>query len=268
LLKSATLSYLPDVELRRSSGPSSRHPSATPFVGGEEVDRSSFASPFSPFNEAVSQLAVDFFAVRTKRPYVLAVTGVARGDGASTVAMTLADVVVQLGGGRVLRVDATHAGQSGHRTQRRVGLSQTIQAGLPVEFAIDKAAPGAADVLNCGFEDEAHFNRLADSAAIEDNLRYLKAMYDFIVVDTGMTVANTQSQRLITLSDAAILILTDTASLEQPAVVAAIKRNHNRFSGFVLNRENFDVYRETRIGGSIARSDYRRDPVSSAYMVR
>jgi hypothetical protein len=87
-------------------------------------------------------------------------------------------------------------------------------------------------------------------------------------VDTGMTVANTQSQRLITLSDAAILILTDTASLEQPAVVAAIKRNHNQFAGFVLNRENFDVYRETRIGGSIARSDYRRDPVSSAYMVR
>jgi succinoglycan biosynthesis transport protein ExoP len=267
LLQSATLGYLPDVGLRRSSGRSSRYLSATPFVGDGEVDRSSFTSPFSPFNEAVSQLASDFFAVRTKRPYVIAVTGVARGDGASTVAMTLADVVVQLGGGRVLRVDATHAGQSGHWTQRRVGLSQTIDAGLPVEFAIDKAAPGAADVLNCDFEDEAHFLRLADSAAIEDNLRYLKAMYDVIVVDTGITVANTQSQRLITLSDAAILILTDTASLEQPAVVAAIKRNQHRFGGFVLNRENFDVYRETRIGGSNARSDYRREPVSSAYMV-
>jgi polysaccharide biosynthesis transport protein len=267
LLKSATLGYLPDVGLRRSSGLYSRYSSAIPFAGDAGIDRFSFNSPFSPFNEAVSRLASDFFAVRTKRPHVIAVTGVAHGDGASTVAMTLADVVVQLGGGRVLRIDATHAGRSRYRTQRRVGLSQTIQAGLPVEFAIDKAPQGAADFLNCGFENEAHFLGLADSAALKNNLTNLKAMYDVIVVDTGTTVANTQSQRLIALSDSAILILTDTELLEQAAVVAAIRQNQGRFGGFVINRASFDVYRETPIRASNARSDYRREAVSPAYIV-
>jgi succinoglycan biosynthesis transport protein ExoP len=266
LLKSATLGYLPDFGLRRSSGPYSRYSSATPFAGDAAIDRFSLSSSFAPFNEAVSRLASDFFVVRTKRPYVLAVTSVAHGDGASTVAMTLADAVVQLGGGRVLRIDATHAGRNGYRAQRRVGLSQTIQAGLPVEFAIDKAAQGAADILNCGFENEAHFLRLADSTAIENNLTDLKAMYDVIVVDTGTTVANTQSQRLISLSDSAILILTDTALLEQSAVVAAIKQNQDRFGGFAINRAGFDFHGETRIRASNARSGYRREAVSP-YMV-
>jgi MinD-like ATPase involved in chromosome partitioning or flagellar assembly len=95
----------------------------------------------------------------------------------------------------------------------------------------------------------------------------LKAMYDVIVVDTGTTVANTQSQRLIALSDSAILILTDTALLEQPAVVAAIRQNQGRFGGFVINRASFDVYRETPIRASNARSDYRREAVLPAYIV-
>jgi Mrp family chromosome partitioning ATPase len=181
--------------------------------------------------------------------------------------MTLADAVVQLGGGRVLRVDADHAGRNRHQTERRVGLSQTIQAGLPAEFAIDKAPRGAADILHCGFENEAHFLGLADSPAIEDNLTYLKAKYDVIVVDTGMTVTSAQSQRLITLSDSAILVLTDTALLEQPAVFAAIKQNYRRFGGLVMNRASLDVYRETRVRAVNARPDYRRASVSPACMV-
>jgi succinoglycan biosynthesis transport protein ExoP len=266
-LKLATLGYLPDVGLKRSSGPSSRHSGATPSAEDGGINRFSFTSPFSPFNEAVNRLASDFFTVRTKRPYVVAVTGGATGDGASTVAMTLADAVVQLGGGRVLRVDAAHARPNRHQTDRRVGLSQTIQAGLPAEFAIDKAPQGAADILHCGFENEAHFLGLADSPAIEDNLAYLKAKYDVIVVDTGMTVTSAQSQRLITLSDSAILVLTDTALLEQPAVFAAIKQNYRRFAGLVMNRASLDVYRETRVRAVNARSDYRRVSVLSAGMV-
>ena len=266
-LKLATLGYLPDVGLKRSSGPSSRDSGATPSAGDGGINRFSFTSPFSPFNEAVNRLASDFLTVRTKRPYVVAVTGGATGDGASTVAMTLADALVQLGGGRVLRVDADHAGRSRHQTERRVGLSQTIQAGLPAEFAIDKAPRGAADILHCGFENEAHFLGLADSPAIEDNLTYLKAKYDVIVVDTGMTVTSAQSQRLITLSDSAILVLTDTALLEQPAVFAAIKQNYPRFGGLVVNRASLDVYRETRVRAVNARSDYRRVSVSPACMV-
>jgi polysaccharide biosynthesis transport protein len=265
-LKLATLGYLPDVGLKRSSGPSSRHSGATPSAGDGGINRFSFTSPFSPFNEAVNRLASDFFTVRTKRPYVVAVTGGATGDGASSVVMTLADAVVQLGGGRVLRVDAAHAGPN-RQTERRVGLSQTIQAGLPAEFAIDKAPQGAADILHCGFENEAHFLGLADSPAIEDNLAYLKAKYDVIVVDTGMTVTSAQSQRLITLSDSAILVLTDTALLEQPAVFAAIKQNYRRFAGLVMNRASLDVYRETRVRAVNARSDYRRVSVSPAGMV-
>jgi Mrp family chromosome partitioning ATPase len=266
-LKLATLGYLPDVGLKRSSGPSSRHSGAIPPAGDGGINRFSFTSPFSPFNEAVNRLASDFLTVRTKRPYVVAVTGGAPGDGASTVVTTLADAVVQLGGGRVLRVDAAHAGRNRHQTERRVGLSQTIRAGLPAEFAIDKAPQGAADILHCGFENEAHFLGLADSPAIEDNLSYLKAKYDVIVVDTGMPVASAQSQRLIGLSDSAILVLTDTALLEQPAVAAAIKQNYRRFGGLVMNRASLDVYRETRIRAANARSDYRRTSASPARVV-
>jgi polysaccharide biosynthesis transport protein len=264
-LKLATLGYLPDVGLKRSPGPSSRH-SGAPSAGDGGINRFSFTSPFSPFNEAVNRLATDFLTVRTKRPYVVAVTGCAPGDGASTVVMTLADAVVQLGGGRVLRVDAAYAGRNRHQTERRVGLSQTIQAGLPAEFAIDKAPQGAADILHCGFENEAHFLGLVDSPAFDDNLTYLKTKYDVIVVDTGMTVTSAQSQRLITLSDSAILILTDTALLEQPAVFAAIKQNYRRFGGLVMNRASLDVYRETRVRAANARSDYRRLSVSPACM--
>jgi polysaccharide biosynthesis transport protein len=265
-LNLATLGYLPDVGLKRSSGPSSRHSGPTSSAGDGGINRFSFTSPFSPFNEAVRRLASDFLAAHTKRPYVVAVTGGAPGDGASTVAMTLADAVVQLGGGRVLRVDAAHLGRNRNQTERRVGLSQTIQAGLPAEFAIDQAPQGAADILHCGFENEAHFLGFADSRAIADNLTYLKAKYDVIVVDTGMTVTSAQSQRLITLSDSAILILTDTALLEQPAVLAAIKQNYRRFGGLVMNRASLDVYRETRVRAVNARSD-RRASVSPARTV-
>ncbi len=241
-----------------------------PNIGGAASTRHdatvgwSMTSSFSPFQEAIRRLAGDFLA-SSQRPQILTMCGAAIGDGASTMAGNFADALARSTGRRVLRFDASHAPPDA--AQRRVGLAQTAKGRLPPEFAIDKRSGGASDVLHLGITDEAQFLDLTDRHVIHDALNYLRSIYDVIVVDSGNAVTEAQSQRLIALSDAAVLVTADAAALERPAIVQAVKARHNKFIGMIVNRADLEAYRAARIAAMEAgRSVRGNDALTAACM--
>lgn len=203
----------------------------------------SLTSPFSPLQEAVRRLAADFLAARP-RSQIIAISGAAAQDGASTIATSLADALTRAAQLRVLRVDAGYA--AADATLRRVGLAQSAKGGLPPEFAIEKAA-GAADRLHLGITDQAEFLDLADRHILHEALTYLRGSYDVIVIDTGAAVTDAQSQRLIALADSAMLVVTDEAALAKPEVTQALAARRAKFSGMIVNRAPLDLYRDARV---------------------
>jgi len=196
-------------------------PAATPDAPGKVR-----AGDLVPTNINVySQTLWDHLAVSTngtfRRPSILAVTSCHSGEGASSVAASLATTLRRESGGRVLLVDAGAIRRSG-KNGRFILPVNTVDAD-------GKLTP----VDQSGYE----WATTADLPAL------LKRDDSFVVLDTPALLEAASAVRLCSLADGVILVVESEKTRWEVAEEAKerLQRANANVLGVVLNRRRFHI---------------------------
>jgi succinoglycan biosynthesis transport protein ExoP len=218
---------------------------ASRTAGDAALARFSFQSAFSPFVEGVGRMVRDFTIAHPGRPHILALTSLSRGAGVSTVASGFAHAF-RRNGEKTLLIDAT-VGQI-DASHQAMNMMQLFQAKLPLDSAIHRNGNGV-DTLIGGAGNSGDLLPAFDSLQMNAMLQQLRSRYAVIVIDTGLQLTDTQTQRFLALADSALLVVSGTESsklLEQP-VFEALQARRGKFDGMIVNHVDLDLYQAQRL---------------------
>ena len=175
----------------------------------------------------------------TEEPRVLAVSSPAPGEGKSTVVANLASCYVDQGA-RVLLIDADMRRPQIHRivnVPQEPGLSDVLLENCELPEAVQPSSVNAKlHVLPCGsvVNNPAE---LLGSERFERLIRYLRTVYDAILIDTPPVLAVTDAAVVGTVSDGVLVVVrangTDKEALEK--AVNELRRVKAPVAGVILN---------------------------------
>ncbi|MDH3224995.1 MAG: polysaccharide biosynthesis tyrosine autokinase, partial [Gemmatimonadota bacterium] len=175
----------------------------------------------------------------TEEPRVLAVSSPAPGEGKSTVVANLASCYVDQGA-RVLLIDADLRRPQIHRivnVPQEPGLSDVLLENCELPEAVQPSSLNAKlHVLSCGSVVN-NPSELLGSERFERLIRYLRTVYDAILIDTPPVLAVTDAAVVGTVADGILVVVrangTDKEALEK--AVGELRRVKAPVAGIILN---------------------------------
>ena len=175
----------------------------------------------------------------TEEPRVLSVTSPAPGEGKSTIVANLASWYVDQGA-RVLLIDADLRRPQIHRilnVGQEPGLSDVLAESCELPEAVQPSPVNSKlHVLSCG-SAVTNPAELLGSERFERLIRYLRTVYDAILVDTPPVLAVTDAAVVGTVMDGVLVVAranaTDKDALDR--AVSELRRVKAPVAGVILN---------------------------------
>lgn len=196
--------------LRRVAGSRPEH---------EVVDR-----PLSAYAEAIRGIHTNLMLSDVdQRPRVVLVTSALPGEGKSTMAMSLAQMVARYGQ-RVIVIDGDLRRPAVHRlagVSQRPGLIEWLINRNPLEEVIYSTGPGV-DVIPAGDQPQLPPNLLS-SDRFRQLLRGLMERYDMIILDSAPVLAVSDTRILATLAEQTLFVVR-WASTSHKVAASALRQ--------------------------------------------
>jgi polysaccharide biosynthesis transport protein len=203
-----------------------------PAVGGirrpgnkpesEVLDR-----PLSAYAEAIRSIHTNLMLSDVDtRPRVVLVTSALPGEGKSTMAMSLAQMVARYGQ-RVIVIDGDLRRPAVHRlagVSQRPGLIEWLLNRNALEEVIYSTGPGGVDVIPAGDQPQLPPNLLS-SDRFRQLLRGLMERYDMVILDSAPVLAVSDTRILATLAEKTLFIVR-WASTSHKVAASGLRQLH------------------------------------------
>jgi polysaccharide biosynthesis transport protein len=199
----------------------------------EVIDR-----PLSAYAEAVRGIHTNLMLADVdQRPRVVLVTSALPGEGKSTMAMSLAQMVAR-NGQRVIVIDGDLRRPAVHRmagVAHKPGLIEWLINRNSLEEVIYSTGAGGVDVIPAGDQPQLPPNLLS-SDRFRQLLRGLMERYDMIILDSAPVLAVSDTRVLATLAEQT-LFMVRWASTSHKVAASALRQLHEagaRIAGVAL----------------------------------
>jgi polysaccharide biosynthesis transport protein len=210
--------------VRRATGSRPEH---------EVIDR-----PLSAYAEAVRGIHTNLMLADVdQRPRVVLVTSALPGEGKSTMAMSLAQMVARYGQ-RVIVIDGDLRRPAVHRlagVAHKPGLIEWLINRNALEEVIYSTGAGGVDIIPAGDQPQLPPNLLS-SDRFRQLLRGLMERYDMIILDSAPVLAVSDTRVLATLAEQT-LFMVRWASTSHKVAASALRQLHEagaRVAGVAL----------------------------------
>ncbi|HWI28730.1 MAG TPA: polysaccharide biosynthesis tyrosine autokinase [Stellaceae bacterium] len=212
LLKAHPLGLVPALGgVRRATGNRPEH---------EVVDK-----PLSAYAEAIRGIHTNLMLANVdQRPRVVLVTSALPGEGKSTMAMSLAQMVAR-SGQRVIVIDGDLRRPAVHRlagVAHKPGLIEWLINRNPLEEVIYSTGAGGIDVIPAGDQPQLPPNLLS-SDRFRQLLRGLMERYDMIILDSAPVLAVSDTRVLATLAEQTLFVVR-WASTSHKVAASALRQ--------------------------------------------
>jgi polysaccharide biosynthesis transport protein len=199
--------------VRRTAGSRPEH---------EVIDR-----PLSAYAEAIRTIHTNLMLSDVdQRPRVVLVTSALPGEGKSTMAMSLAQMVAGYGQ-RVIVIDGDLRRPAIHRlagVAHKPGLVEWLLNRAALEDVIYATGPGGLDVIPAGAQPELPPNLLS-SDRFKQLLRGLMERYDMVILDSAPVLAVSDTRILATLAEKTLFVVR-WASTSHKVAASALRQLH------------------------------------------
>jgi succinoglycan biosynthesis transport protein ExoP len=212
LLKAHPLGMVPALGgVRRAVGSRPEH---------EVIDR-----PLSAYAEAIRGIHTNLMLSDVdQRPRVVLVTSALPGEGKSTMAMSLAQMVARYGQ-RVIIIDGDLRRPAIHRlagVSHKPGLIEWLLNRNTLEEVVYSTGPGGIDVIPAGDQPQLPPNLLS-SDRFRQLLRGLMERYDMVILDSAPVLAVSDTRILATLAEKTLFVVR-WASTSHKVAASALRQ--------------------------------------------
>jgi exopolysaccharide transport family protein len=197
--------------VRRATGSRPEH---------EVIDR-----PLSAYAEAIRTIHTNLMLSDVdQRPRVVLVTSALPGEGKSTMAISLAQMVAGYGQ-RVIVIDGDLRRPAIHRlagVSQKPGLVDWLLNRAALEDVIYSTGPGGLDIIPAGAQPELPPNLLS-SDRFKQLLRGLMERYDMVILDSAPVLAVSDTRVLATLAEKTLFVVR-WASTSHKVATSALRQ--------------------------------------------
>jgi polysaccharide biosynthesis transport protein len=183
--------------------------------------------PLSAYAEAIRSIHTNLMLSDVDtRPRVVLVTSALPGEGKSTMAMSLAQMVARYGQ-RVIVIDGDLRRPAVHRlagVSQRPGLVEWLLNRNALEEVIYSTGPGGIDVIPAGDQPQLPPNLLS-SDRFRQLLRGLMERYDMVILDSAPVLAVSDTRILSTLAEKTLFVVR-WASTSHKVAASALRQLH------------------------------------------
>lgn len=178
--------------------------------------------PLSAYAESIRSIHTNLMLSDVDaRPRVVLVTSALPGEGKSTMAMSLAQMVARYGQ-RVIVIDGDLRRPAVHRlagVSQRPGLVEWLLNRNALDEVIYSTGPGGIDVIPAGDQPQLPPNLLS-SDRFRQLLRGLMERYDMVILDSAPVLAVSDTRILATLAEKTIFVVRWAATSHKVAASA------------------------------------------------
>ena len=183
--------------------------------------------PLSAYAEAIRSIHTNLMLSDVDtRPRVVLVTSALPGEGKSTMAMSLAQMVARYGQ-RVIVIDGDLRRPAVHRlagVSQKPGLVEWLLNRNALEEVIYSTGPGGIDVIPAGDQPQLPPNLLS-SDRFRQLLRGLMERYDMVILNSAPVLAVSDTRILATLAEKTLFVVR-WASTSHKVAASAMRQLH------------------------------------------
>ncbi len=178
-------------------------------------------------------------------PHTVVFAGSEPGDGCSWICARAAEALACQVSGSVCLVDANLRAPGLHEQfgiPNIRGLSEALLQNEPMGIFVTTLVPHNLSIVSCGTPAEG-VEGLLTSNRMRARLKELRAMFDYVLVDTSAVSASKDAIALGAVSDGAVLVLKANSSRKETArnAVQELQTAKVRVLGAVLNQRTFPI---------------------------
>jgi polysaccharide biosynthesis transport protein len=207
-------------------------------AAGSRPEQEIIDRPLSAYSEAVRGIHTNLMLADVdQRPRIVLVTSALPGEGKSTMAMSLAQMVARYGQ-RVIVIDGDLRRPAIHRlagVAHKPGLIEWLINRNALEEVIYSTGAGGVDIIPAGDQPQLPPNLLS-SDRFRQLLRGLMERYDMIILDSAPVLAVSDTRVLATLAEQT-LFMVRWASTSHKVAASALRQLHEagaRIAGVAL----------------------------------
>jgi polysaccharide biosynthesis transport protein len=194
-------------------------------VAGSRPEHEVIDRPLSAYAEAIRGIHTNLMLADVdQRPRVVLVTSALPGEGKSTMAMSLAQMVARYGQ-RVIVIDGDLRRPAVHRlagVANKPGLIEWLINRNALEEVIYSTGAGGIDVIPAGDQPQLPPNLLS-SDRFRQLLRGLMERYDMVILDSAPVLAVSDTRILATLAEQTLFVVR-WASTSHKVAASAIRQ--------------------------------------------
>ena len=194
-------------------------------VAGNRPEHEVIDKPLSAYAEAIRGIHTNLMLADVdQRPRVVLVTSALPGEGKSTMAMSLAQMVARYGQ-RVVVIDGDLRRPAVHRlagVSAKPGLIEWLINRNALEEVIYSTGAGGIDVIPAGDQPQLPPNLLS-SDRFRQLLRGLMERYDMVILDSAPVLAVSDTRILATLAEQTLFVVR-WASTSHKVAASAIRQ--------------------------------------------
>ena len=192
---------------------------------GSRPEQEVLDRPLSAYAEAIRGIHTNLMLSDVDaKPRVVLVTSALPGEGKSTMAMSMAQMVARYGQ-RVIVIDGDLRRPAIHRlagVSHRPGLVEWLLGRNPLEEVIYSTGPGGIDVIPAGDQPQLPPNLLS-SDRFRQLLRGLMERYDMVILDSAPVLAVSDTRILATLAEKTLFVVR-WASTSHKVAASALRQ--------------------------------------------
>jgi Mrp family chromosome partitioning ATPase len=178
-------------------------------------------------------------------PARLALTSALAGEGVTFVTRSLASVIAYDTESSVVVVDVNWRRPSPDGAERRLGLADAVEDGVPIDAIIRPTANPRLSLIEAGEAAVARRPALAASKSLAAVFEELESRFDHLLLDLPPVLATSEAMTLSQLADSYALVVRQGATSEGQVEAALEEMQAATVLGVILNR--FDSHIPARL---------------------
>jgi polysaccharide biosynthesis transport protein len=194
-------------------------------IAGSRPEQEVLDRPLSAYAEAVRTIYTNLMLSDVdSRPRVVLVTSALPGEGKSTMALSLAQMVARFGQ-RAIVIDGDLRRPAMHRlagVSHKPGLIEWLLDRNTLDEVIYSTGPGGVDVIPAGDQPQLPPNLLS-SDRFRQLLRGLMERYDMVILDSAPVLAVSDTRVLATLAEKTLFVVR-WASTSRKVAASALRQ--------------------------------------------